>query len=164
MSEEVKPKIEGAKRFHRPMRAAGQPTKKEFITKVLGLESHTFDIGNAKYAAKYKKTVDAIANYIQREFKGGADIAKAINELSLPTLQVPGYPNSKAGETAVDPRDVYIWQQDVAAVNRLSNSRRTRSARTHSSSGSARLTSIASFRDPPRSCKPRLIKTSYSFS
>ena len=118
MSEEAKPKIEGAKRFCRPMRAAGQPTKKEFITKVLGLESHTFDIGNAKYAAKYKKTVDAIANYIQREYKGGADIAKAIKELSLPTLQVPGYPKAKAGETAVDPGDVYIWQQDVAAVKK----------------------------------------------
>ena len=61
---EAKPKIEGAKEFRRPMRAAGQPTKKEFVTKVLGFESHTFDIGNAKYAAKYKKTVDAITNYI----------------------------------------------------------------------------------------------------
>jgi hypothetical protein len=36
---------------------------------VLGLESHTFEIGIAKYAAKYKKMVDAIANYIQREYK-----------------------------------------------------------------------------------------------
>jgi hypothetical protein len=53
---EAEPKIEGAKKFRRPMRAAGQPTKKEFVTKVLGLESHTFDIGNAKYSAKYKKT------------------------------------------------------------------------------------------------------------
>ena len=65
MSEEAKPKIEGAKKFRRPMRAAGQPTKKEFISKVLGFDCHTFDIGNAKYAAKYKKTVDAIANYMR---------------------------------------------------------------------------------------------------
>jgi hypothetical protein len=115
---EAKPKIEGSKKFRRPMRAAGQPAKKEFVTRVLGLESHTFDIGNAKYAAKYKKTVDAIANYIQREYKGGANIAKAIKELSLPTLQVPGYPKAKAGETAVDPGDAYIWQQDIAAVKK----------------------------------------------
>ena len=60
---DVKPKIKGARKYRRPARAAG-PTKKEFSTKVLGLESHTFDIGNAKYAAKYKKTVDSIANYI----------------------------------------------------------------------------------------------------
>jgi hypothetical protein len=62
--------------------------------------------------------VDAIANHIQREYKGGADIAKAIKELSLPTLQVPGYPKAKTGETAVDPRDIYIWQQDVPAVKK----------------------------------------------
>jgi len=65
------------------------------------------------------KTVDAaIANYIQREIKGGADIAKAFKELSLPTLQVPGYPKAKAGETVVNPGEVYVWQQDVAAVKK----------------------------------------------
>jgi len=114
MSEEAKPNIEGAKKFRQPMRAAGQPTKKEFVTKVLGLKSHTFDIGNANYTAKYKKTVDAIANYKQREYKGGADITKAIKELSLPTLQVPEYPKAKAGETVVDPGDVCwspIWNE-----------------------------------------------------
>ena len=57
---------------------------------MLGQEDNTFDIGNVKYAAKYKETVDAIANHIQREYKGGADIAKAIKALSLPTLQVTG--------------------------------------------------------------------------
>ena len=31
---EAKPKIEGAKKFRLPMRAAGQPTKKELVTKV----------------------------------------------------------------------------------------------------------------------------------
>ncbi len=94
------------------------PTKKEFSTKVLGLETHTFDIGNAKYAAKYKKTVDSIANYIQREYKGGADIAKAIKELCLPSLQIPGFPKARTGETVVDPGDIYLWQQDAAAVKK----------------------------------------------
>jgi hypothetical protein len=51
---EAKPKIEGAKKFCQPMKAAGKPTKKEFVKRVLGLKSHTFDIGNVKYAAKYK--------------------------------------------------------------------------------------------------------------
>ena len=51
---EAKPKIEGAKKFRQPMRAAGQPTTKEFVKRVLRLESHTFDIGSAKYTAKYK--------------------------------------------------------------------------------------------------------------
>ena len=116
---EAKLKVEGAKKFRRPTRAAG-PTKKEFVTKILGLKSHTFDIGNAKYAAKYKKMVDAIANHIQREYKGGADIAKAIKELSLPTLslRVPGYPKAKARATVVNTGDTLIWQQDIAAVKK----------------------------------------------
>jgi hypothetical protein len=67
---EAKPKIKGAKKFHRPTRAVG-PTEKEFVMNVLGLESHTFNIGNAKYAAKYKKTVDAIASHIQSSTKAG---------------------------------------------------------------------------------------------
>ena len=85
---------------------------------MLGLERHTFDIGNTKYAAKYMKMVNAVANFIQREYKGGDNFAKAIKALSLPTLQVPGYPKAKAGETVVDPGDIYIWQQDVAVVKK----------------------------------------------
>jgi hypothetical protein len=113
---EAKPKIEGAKKFHRPTRAA-KPTKKEFVTKVLGLKSHIFDIGNAKYVAKYKKMVNAIANHIQREYSG-ADITKAIKELSLLTLQVPGYSTAKAGATVVNPGEIFLWQQDVTAVKK----------------------------------------------
>ncbi len=85
---------------------------------MLGLETHTFDIGNAKYAAKYKKTVNSIANYIQREYKGGAEIAKAIKELCLPSLQIPGFPKARTGETVVDPGDIYLWQQDAAVVKK----------------------------------------------
>jgi hypothetical protein len=44
---------------------------------VLGLESHTFEIGNAKYAQ---------ANHIQKEYKGRLISTKAIRELSLPDL------------------------------------------------------------------------------
>jgi hypothetical protein len=114
---EVKPKIEGARKYRRPRRAVGL-INKELSTKVLGLESHTFDIGNAKYAAKYKKTVDTIANYIQSEYKGGANTAKAIKELSLPSLQIPGFPKARTRETIANSGDVYLWQQDAAAVKK----------------------------------------------
>ena len=66
---EAKPKIEGAKKFRMPARATAP--LKEFSAKVLGLESHTFDIGNAKYVAKYKKTVDTIVNHTRRNIKAG---------------------------------------------------------------------------------------------
>jgi hypothetical protein len=74
---ETKPKIEGKRHSRRPARNAG-PARKKFLTKLLGLESHTINIGNTKYTAKYQKTVDAIANHIQKEYKGGPEIAKAI--------------------------------------------------------------------------------------
>jgi hypothetical protein len=152
---EAKPKIEGAKKFRRPTRAVG-PTKEEYIKKVLGLENHTFDIGNAKYAAKYKKMVDAIANCIQRECKGGADITKAIKELRLSTLQVPGYPTAKAGATVINPGEIFLWQQDVAAVKKKIV--QTRSARMRLSLGSACPTLTASSKDAPRLCRPRSIR------
>ncbi len=37
-----------------------------------------FDVGNAKYAAEFQKFVDAMAIHIQREYKGGPNIARAI--------------------------------------------------------------------------------------
>ncbi len=33
---------------------------------------------NAKYAAKFQKSLDAIAIHIQREYKGKPNVAKAI--------------------------------------------------------------------------------------
>ena len=108
---EAKPKIEGAKKFRMPARATAP--LKEFSAKVLGLESHTFEIRNTKYAPKYNKTVDDIVNHIQKEYKVRAATAKAIKALSHPTLHIPGYPTAKNGATAVSPGDVLIWQQDV---------------------------------------------------
>ena len=43
---------------------------------------------------------------------------KAIKELSLPTLRVPGYATAKAGVTIVDPGEIFFWHQDVAAVKK----------------------------------------------
>ncbi len=113
---DAKPKIEGKRQSRRPARN-GAPARKEFVTKVVGLESHTFDIGNAKYAAKYQKSVDAIANHIQKEYKGGTEIAKAIRDMSLPTITIPAYP-TVTGAAAVDPGDVFLWQQDVTEAKK----------------------------------------------
>ncbi len=75
--------------------------KKEFVTKVVGPETHTFDIGSAKYAVKYQKSVDAIANHVLKEYMGGPKIAKAI----LPMILIPNYPTANLGGN-VDPGDI----------------------------------------------------------
>jgi hypothetical protein len=57
--------------------------------------------------------VDAIANHIQKEYKGGPEIAKAIRDLSLPTIAIPEYPRPSLMTAAIDPGEVFLWQQDV---------------------------------------------------
>ncbi len=88
------------------------PARKEFVTKVAGLKNHTFDVGYAKYAAKYQKTVAAVANHIQRNNKGRLKIAKAIRDMILPTIVTPNYLISVAG-MVIDKEVKYIWKQEV---------------------------------------------------
>ncbi|KAL3810038.1 hypothetical protein ACHAXA_000207 [Cyclostephanos tholiformis] len=104
----------------RPPRSSG-PTKKEYTTKVVGLEADTFDVGNAKYAAKFQKSLDAIAIYIQREYKGGPDVAKAIKEMAAPIIVPPSYPTPKGTPPVIDPGELYIWQQKVQATEKRQN-------------------------------------------
>ena len=97
---ERKPKVEERRGSRRP-----GVTRCEFTTNVAGLEMHTFDIGHAKYAAKFKKSLEEIANYVQREYKGGPDIGRGIRELRLPTLQLPAM--------SADPNAqglMFLWQ------------------------------------------------------
>ena len=69
----VKPKLEG-KKFRKRMPTNSTPMKKEYYSKVLGLEKHTFDIGNAKNSAKFQMSLEDIAMYVQKQWeKGGAD-------------------------------------------------------------------------------------------
>jgi hypothetical protein len=114
---DTKPKIEGKHHPRRPPRNASL-ARKDFFTKVLVLESHTFDIRNIKYAAKYQKTVDAIANHIQKEYKGGPEIAKAIRDLSLPTIAIPDHPRPSLTTAVIDPGEIFLWQQDVTKTKK----------------------------------------------
>jgi hypothetical protein len=75
---------------------------------MVGLEEDTFDIGHPKYAAKYEKSVDAIARYIQQEYRSGANVARAMRELVTPTATMPTYP--------ADPNDqekIQIWKEEL---------------------------------------------------
>jgi hypothetical protein len=113
------PKVEGGGKCNFQKGASARnagPTRKEYMTKVDGLESHTFDIGHAKFAAKYQKIVEAIANLIQKDYKGGPDIAKALRDLSLPVISIPNYP-TRTGRV-VDPGTEYLWKEDVKEAKR----------------------------------------------
>ncbi len=57
--------------------------------------------------------LEVIANYVQCEYKGGSDIAKAMRNLALPTFDLPDYPTPKPGKTMVNPGKIFLWQQEV---------------------------------------------------
>jgi hypothetical protein len=57
--------------------------------------------------------VDAIANHIQKEYKGGPEIAKAMRDLSLPMVTIPEYPRPSSMTAAINPGEVFLWQQGV---------------------------------------------------
>jgi hypothetical protein len=80
-----------------------------------------FDMGNAKYAEKFQKLVDAIAIHIQREYKGGLDIAKAIRDLILPTFASPFYPVAEDTLPVINPGKLYKWQQKAQAIEKCQN-------------------------------------------
>jgi hypothetical protein len=113
------PKVKGGgkRNFQKgaSMRNVG-PTRKEYVSKVVGLESRNFDIGHAKFVAKYQKTVETIANHIQKDYKRGPDIAKALRDLSLPVISIPNYPTGTGG--VVDPGTEYLWKKDVKEAKR----------------------------------------------
>ncbi len=60
--------------------------------------------------------MEAIANHIQKDYKGGAEIAKALQDLSLPVISIPNYPTGTGGE--VDPGTEYLWKEDVKEAKR----------------------------------------------
>jgi hypothetical protein len=120
-------KVEG-KRAQRPTNRSG-PFWKEYTSKVLGLESHIFDVGNAKYTANFQKSVDAIAIHIQREYKGIPDIANAIRDLVLPSMSLPPYPTGTSGNPP-DRGEIYLRQVSLRQINASFSLRKIRRRRT----------------------------------
>jgi hypothetical protein len=94
-----------------------RPVRKEYTSKVVHLESHTFDMGNVKYAATFQKLLDAIAIHTQNEYKGGHDVAKAIRVLILPILMLPAYPVGINGNPS-DPGEIHLCQQSITEMNK----------------------------------------------
>jgi hypothetical protein len=122
--------IEGGARPQRKQNRGYQQreSRKEYKSEVQGLENRTFDVGAAKYAAKFTKSLEKIGNYCQREYsKGGGRIGQAIRDLVTPNLTLPavltGTPANPGDPNAVPPvpptaavpptpAELFIWQED----------------------------------------------------
>jgi hypothetical protein len=104
----------------RKARSSG-PIRKDFSTKIVGLENDTFDAGNVKFAVKFQKLLEAIAIHLQQEYKGGPDIAKGIRDLVLPTFASPTYPLPEGSPVVVNKGKKYILQQQAQATEKCTN-------------------------------------------
>ncbi|KAL7447592.1 hypothetical protein ACHAXS_006643 [Conticribra weissflogii] len=90
-----KPKVEGAdQRSGRRKPSPYYAKKKEYKNNVPEIEDDTFDCGDTKYAAKFIKSKDNIANYLQRTTTyGGLDIGQIVREMKKITVTMPEDPD-----------------------------------------------------------------------
>ncbi len=56
---------------------------------------------------------------MQKEYKGGPKIAKAIRELSLPMIPIANYPTANLW-AMINPGEVFLWQQDIQEAKKRS--------------------------------------------
>ena len=88
-----------------------------------GLEDAVFENGAVKHAAQFTKTLEEIANYVQK--KHNSDVAKMIKDVERPVLEFPARPipktilNSDGTITLekVDEMDSYVWKKDYKLVH-----------------------------------------------
>lgn len=128
MAEEKKPKVGGARPGNRGNNNSQRVSRKEFKGAEDALEGHVFDVGAAKHAAQFSKTLEEIANYVQRTYtSGGGTIGQAIAEMQAPTINLPPQPGTPAdpatGAPAIPPTQVelFMWQEEFKTANKKQN-------------------------------------------
>jgi hypothetical protein len=121
MVDEKKPKVGGG----RPNRGNQRVSRNEFKGAEEALEGHVFDVGAAKHAAQFSKTLEEISNYVQRTYSyGGGLIGQAIADLQTPVIDLPPEPgtaaNAALGIAAVPPTatELFMWQEDFKVANK----------------------------------------------
>ena len=72
-----------------------------------------FDIGHAKYVAKFISSCDKIILYVQEKYEQGMVIAEVMRTMELKEIKLPKYPKPKAGATTLEDGEAFLWQQEV---------------------------------------------------
>ncbi len=70
-------------------------------------QTFTFNVGHAKYAAKYQQSIEGLALHIQSTYANGSSIAKMIRELKLVVIDVDDYPTGTEGAHQTSARSTY---------------------------------------------------------
>ena len=81
--------------------------KSDHKTKTAGLKEDTYDVGEARFAAKFQKTTDSIALYVQREYTDGASVAFDMKTMIATIIALPPAPTSRASKI-----NKFIWKEE----------------------------------------------------
>ena len=107
----TKPKIEGGKGCRERCRnfanGGASAVKSDYKTKTAGLEEDTYDVREARFAAKFQKTTDNIALYVQRKYTDGASVAFDMKTMIAMIIALPPAPTSGASDS-----DTFIWKEE----------------------------------------------------
>jgi hypothetical protein len=122
--QEKKPAVAARKNNYRFGNKTGQSASNPtYMSKVVGLEEDTFDVGASSYPAKFSKLLKSIENYIQKTYKLPNDIMKAIQQMKHPTLSYPNKPDKTkcvdaAGQFDEDEYKMakFTWKEDYKAM------------------------------------------------
>ena len=117
---ETKPKIVGGRgrcdRRRNFANGGASAVKSDYKTKTAGLEEDTCDVGEARFAAKFQKTTDNIALYVQREYTDGASVAFDMKTMIATMIVLPSTPASGASDA-----ETFIWKEEYKEAKKKKN-------------------------------------------
>ena len=82
-------------------------TKAEHKTKITGLEEDTYNIGEAKFAAKFQKSTKNISLYVQRKYTDGESLAHGMKLMRATPIALPQPTNAGTSDL-----DAFIWKEE----------------------------------------------------
>jgi hypothetical protein len=111
-STKTKPKVEGGRncchrRSYNGSNGMSTATKTKFKTKITSLKEDTYNIGEAKFAAKFQKSTKNIALYVQRKYTDGASLAHDMKLMRATSIALPQPLNSGTSDS-----DMFIWKEE----------------------------------------------------
>lgn len=83
-------------------------TSIKFEGKCVDLKGHIYDCSDAKQSDIFAKTTKEVAGYVGRTFKYGGDMQIAVENLELPSIEIPTDPPDDASKT-----ELRIWEKGV---------------------------------------------------
>ena len=96
---------------------------KALKSKVDSLEDAVFESGAVKHAAQFTKTLEEIANYVQKKYN--SDVAKMIKDVERSVFEFPARPllktilnsDGRITQEKVDEMDIYVWKKDYELIH-----------------------------------------------